>query len=208
VRPLARVIAILLGAFYLAFGAWAFLDPASFAESIASFPPYNGHLLKDLGAFQFGLGVGLIAAVTWADGVRATFLGVAAASVLHAVSHIQDRHLGGRASDPYTVGLIALLALAGFGLLGAQRRKSGASCPLTYDITRIEETNRMIACFTMRCRAGPRTQSCSLPTPRLTSSAPRRSAEPAPHVTNVSPAHYRDESPGESGAASCSHMAS
>jgi hypothetical protein len=113
-RRLARAIGVLIGAFYLAFGAWAFLDPASFAESVASFPPYNGHLLKDLGAFQFGLGVGLIIAVTWADGVRAAFLGVAAASVLHAASHIQDRHLGGRPFDPYAVGLIALLTLAGF----------------------------------------------------------------------------------------------
>jgi hypothetical protein len=92
--------------------------PESFAESVASFPPYNGHYLKDLGAFQVGLGVGLLAAVTWMDGVSAAFLGVAAASVLHAVSHLQDRDLGGRVSDPYTVGLIALLVLTGLAFSG------------------------------------------------------------------------------------------
>jgi predicted anti-sigma-YlaC factor YlaD len=122
VRRWARIIGLLVGAFYLVFGVWAFLAPESFAESVASYPPYNSHYLKDLGAFQVGLGVGMVAAVAWADGISAAFLGVAAASVLHAASHIQDRALGGRASDPYTVGLIALLVLTG---LAFSRRRNG-----------------------------------------------------------------------------------
>jgi hypothetical protein len=127
VQQLAQVIGVLVGVSYLVFGVWAFLAPESFAESVASFPPYNSHYLKDLGAFQFGLGVGLVAAVTWADGVTAAFLGVAAASVLHAVSHIQDRDLGGRVSDPYAVGLVALLVLTGLAFWGRRNTETRRS---------------------------------------------------------------------------------
>ncbi|MQA14810.1 MAG: hypothetical protein GEV09_11720 [Pseudonocardiaceae bacterium] len=116
----ARWVAVLAGLFYLVFGVWAFAAPASFAETVASFPPYNLHYLHDLGAFQVGLGVALLAAVVWSNALGAVLAGVAAASVLHAVSHVLDQDLGGRASDPYSVGLVALAVLA--GLAAAARR--------------------------------------------------------------------------------------
>ncbi len=109
----ARWVAVVTGLFYLVFGVWAFAAPASFAETVASFPPYNVHYLHDLGAFQVGLGVALLAAVIWSNALGAVLAGVAAASVLHTVSHWIDQGLGGRASDPYSVGLIALVVLVG-----------------------------------------------------------------------------------------------
>lgn len=109
----ARLIAAFAGLYYVVFGAWAFAAPESFASSIATFPPYNEHYLHDLGAFQVGLGVTLLAAAAWAGDVAVVLLGAAVASILHAVSHVLDRDLGGRAIDPYAVGLIAVVVLLG-----------------------------------------------------------------------------------------------
>lgn len=117
---MARWVAVLAGFFYLVFGMWAFAAPGSFAETVASFPPYNVHYLHDLGAFQVGLGVALLAAVIWSNALGAVLAGVAATSVLHTVSHVTDHGLGGRASDPYSLGLLAVVVLV--GLVEAARR--------------------------------------------------------------------------------------
>jgi len=56
----ARVIALVTGVSYFVAGAWAFMVPASFSSSVAAFPPYNQHLVHDVGAFQVGLGLALL----------------------------------------------------------------------------------------------------------------------------------------------------
>jgi uncharacterized membrane protein len=110
-RRLARSLAAILGVFYLVFGVWAFFWPQSFYEAVASFAPFNLHFLHDLGAFQIGLGAVLLLALRWHDALSATLGGVAAGSVMHAVSHVVDRDLGGRPSDPFAVAFIAVLAV-------------------------------------------------------------------------------------------------
>ena len=94
-------------AFYLVFGVWSFADPASFAAHIATFKPYNRHLMHDVGAFQVGLGVALVVALLPVGARTAALWGVAGASVLHAVAHFLDSELGGRGSDPWTLSLFA-----------------------------------------------------------------------------------------------------
>jgi hypothetical protein len=47
---------------FLVFGAWAFADPESFFDEVATFEPYNQHLIQDVGAFQIGLGAVLLIA--------------------------------------------------------------------------------------------------------------------------------------------------
>ena len=112
-RSLPRLIAGAVGLLTIALGVWALADPQSFYEQIATYPPYNQHLFHDAGAFQVGIGASLLLAVFVRD---ALLLGLAAGgvgTVLHAVSHVIDRHLGGRTTDPWALGLLALVVVAG-----------------------------------------------------------------------------------------------
>jgi hypothetical protein len=113
-RTFAKVIAALAAAFYLVVGIWAFAAPESFAENIATFPPYNEHLTHDAGAFLTGLGVAALAGLLLSDALAAVLAGVAAGSLLHGVSHIVDHDLGGRSSDPWTVTIFGVVTLAAF----------------------------------------------------------------------------------------------
>jgi hypothetical protein len=62
-----RAVVLLTGSIMLALGFWAFFAPRSFAEQIATFPPYNHHLLHDLGAFQIGIGTAVLLTLVWRD---------------------------------------------------------------------------------------------------------------------------------------------
>ena len=94
----------------LAFGAWAFLAPRSFSGFI-DYAPYNRHLIHDAGAFQLGIGVSLLVALWWTDGLLVALTGFAVASGLHTLSHALDRQLGGHDSDVPSLGLLTLIAL-------------------------------------------------------------------------------------------------
>jgi hypothetical protein len=106
--PVPVVIAVAFGLLLLGFGIWAFAGPASFYQRVATYPPYSRHLMHDLGAFQIGVGALVFAALFFRDGVLAALFGGGVGAVLHFVAHLEDRHLGGRSSDPWTVGVIAL----------------------------------------------------------------------------------------------------
>jgi hypothetical protein len=93
-------------------GIWAFSSPRGFYDSLATYPPYNAHLLRDIGAFNFGFGVVLLAALRFRDGLLVALTGVAAAAVAHALSHFIDRGDGGRVTDPYLFALLAVLLVA------------------------------------------------------------------------------------------------
>ena len=123
-RTAGKVVAAIAGLFYLTFGIWAFGAPESFAANIANYGTYNEHLTHDLGAFQIGIGVGALAGVLIADALAAALAGVAAASVMHGVSHIVDEGTGGRASDPWTVSLAGLLVLLAFLVVARRKRAS------------------------------------------------------------------------------------
>ena len=108
---LARVIALIVGAFYLASGAWSFLYPSSFYGTVASFVPYNLHLLHDLGAFQVGLGLVLVVPVLLKLPLRAPLIAVLAASLLHVVAHLEDIRLGGHPATDLPALLLIVVAL-------------------------------------------------------------------------------------------------
>jgi hypothetical protein len=110
-RRVVGGIVLLAAAFYTLFGAWALLSPRSFFETVAPFPPYNEHFLHDLGAFQLGLGAALFAALAIRGSLVAVLVGVAVGSVLHAVAHAVDAHLGGQPTDPWALGLLAVLVV-------------------------------------------------------------------------------------------------
>lgn len=103
------------GAFTLIFGLWALIDAQSFYDEIATFPPYNRHLLHDVGAFQIGLGAALLCAIAWrGDALLAALGGGAAGATAHEIAHIWDSDLGGRDSDPITLGVIAAILVVTF----------------------------------------------------------------------------------------------
>ena len=104
-------------------GAWAFVDPGSFYQRVAHFPPYNRHFLHDAGAFQLGLGTALMLGMAGWDGRRVVLWAVAVASALHAVSHIVDRDLGGRGTDPIVLSLVAAAFVVAAMLASRTRRE-------------------------------------------------------------------------------------
>lgn len=103
------------GLFTLAFGIWALVDTTGFYDNIAEFPPYNKHFLHDLGAFQMGLGAALLFALLWRDdAILAALGGAAVGATAHEIAHVADNGLGGRNSDPWTLGIIAIILVAVF----------------------------------------------------------------------------------------------
>ena len=123
-RTFAKIVAVFAAASYLVQSIWAFAAPESFAGYIANYPPYNEHLVHDSGAFAIGLGTAALAGLLLSDALAAVLAGVAAASLLHGVSHIMDHGLGGRASDPWTVSVIGLAILCGF-VVAVRSRRAG-----------------------------------------------------------------------------------
>ena len=103
------IITALSGTWILAVGLWALLAPESFANWI-DFPPYAEHLLHDVGAFQIGIGLSLLAGLAWTDGKSVALLGFVAAGVIHTVNHTIDLDLGGHAADIWLIGASTVLA--------------------------------------------------------------------------------------------------
>jgi len=103
------------GVFTLALGVWAIVDTRSFFDNIGHFPPYNRHFLHDVGAFQIGLGAAALFSLLWRrDAVLAALGGAAAGGTAHEIAHVVDEGIGGRSSDPYSLGLVAVLLVAVF----------------------------------------------------------------------------------------------
>jgi hypothetical protein len=111
IRTIQATVAV-LALVSLAAGLWAMIDARSFYLDAAPFPPYNVHLLHDIGAFQIGLGACLVAGLLLHDALLAVLVGNTFAGVAHFVAHVVDRTRGGHASDPYVFGVLALLLIA------------------------------------------------------------------------------------------------
>ena len=101
-----------LGATQIVIGVWLAVAPDSFIDEVAAFGPADHHFLRDLGTFQVGIGIALLAAVgrpTWRVPVLFAAL---AQSALHTINHLFD--IGG--TDPGwqgPVNFVSLLLLTG-----------------------------------------------------------------------------------------------
>jgi peptidoglycan/LPS O-acetylase OafA/YrhL len=109
---LVRVAWTLAVAGFLGLGIWAFFSPRSFYDSLATYPPFHAHFVRDIGAFNFGIGISLLAALRFRDSLLVALTGAAAAAVAHALSHLIDRGQGGRDSDPIVFALLAAVLVA------------------------------------------------------------------------------------------------
>jgi hypothetical protein len=116
--------ATLAGGFLVAFGVWAMFAPVSFFDQVATFEPYNRHLIQDIGAFQIGLGLVLLLAAMLADSMATGLIGVGLASLAHTASHLLGLDLGGRPEldIPAFAGLGLVLLGAGWIRLRSQRQ--------------------------------------------------------------------------------------
>ncbi len=120
----ARIVAIVAGLSFVAFGLWAFVDARSFYEELAAFPPFNRHLLHDIGAFQIGIGSMLLLSSFLLDALGAALTGAAVGAVFHFAAHVWDKDIGGKNSDPWVFGVVALVLIA--GAVAQRTRRRGA----------------------------------------------------------------------------------
>jgi hypothetical protein len=88
-----RLITVLIAVFALielVTSLWMLTAPSSFFAHIGPFGPYNGHYLRDVAAFQAGIGIALLASV-WMRPLRpGAVCALLAASALHAINHFAD----------------------------------------------------------------------------------------------------------------------
>lgn len=110
-RVFVTIAAIVAGGFMLIFGVWSLMFSRSFANLI-DFPPYNVHLLHDVGGFQIGIGVSVLVSLIWSDSIGVALVGFIVAGTIHSMNHALDRPLGGHSFDQWGLAGIALLAVA------------------------------------------------------------------------------------------------
>ena len=137
-RLVIRGVLSAIGAGHLIVFALAFFTPAWFFAHIAPFPPFNGHFLADIGAFNAPLGVGLLLAAREPERYRAVIGLAALGNLLHASSHLRDMDLHLPPHMTLAAGLTqqALFLLPGVVLLliaarGAPRDAARATTPVT-----------------------------------------------------------------------------
>lgn len=106
-----RIVAALGAAGFVLTGLGAMLAPEAFYDAAATFPPYNQHLLQDIGAFNLGLGAALLLALRpRADALQVALAGGAVAATAHVASHAIGHDLGG--TPLLDIPLFALTAVA------------------------------------------------------------------------------------------------
>ncbi len=120
-RTRSGLVWAVVGVLITGTGVWAFFAPHNFYDNIATYPPYNRHLFHDVGAFTIGLGLAFFIAMRVRSALTVAIAANAAAAIMHAISHIIDRDLGGKTSDPWFLSAVGL-ALA----VPAIRRLRGA----------------------------------------------------------------------------------
>jgi PPOX class probable F420-dependent enzyme len=90
-------------------GVAALVAPSWFADT-AGFPRRT-HFVHDAGAFQLGIGVTLLLAVAWRDGLALALAGFLVANTTHAVNHAVDLGLGGHPWDAWGLAAVSLLTV-------------------------------------------------------------------------------------------------
>lgn len=119
-----KAIVGIIGLLTVGIGVWSFVDPGSFAAFVQY--PMHTHFLHDIGAFQIGIGVTLLLALLWEDGVAAALGGFLTGNTLHIVSHVMDSDLGGRPTDWLWLSLLSVVSLV---TLLARLRQIAATRP-------------------------------------------------------------------------------
>ena len=109
-RRFVLAVTLVAGLFMTAAGVAVLLAPGWFADP-AGFPRHT-HFVHDAGAFQLDIGVTLLLALIWHDGLALVLAGFLVANTTHAVNHAVDLDLGGRSGDPWGLAALSLLTAA------------------------------------------------------------------------------------------------
>jgi PPOX class probable F420-dependent enzyme len=107
-------VTLLAGLFMTAAGVAALLAPGWFADA-AGFPRHP-HFVHDAGAFQLGIGITLLLALIWHDGLALALAGFLVANTTHAINHAVDLDQGGHRGDPWGLAALSLLTAAALGV--------------------------------------------------------------------------------------------
>jgi hypothetical protein len=116
-----RVVAAGSGTLFVVSGLWAILNPRSFFDTVATFEPYNQHLIQDIGAFQVGLGAVLLLALFARDALATALIGVGIGSAAHVASHVVGHDLGGNPQLDIPFFSIITVALISAGMVRWRR---------------------------------------------------------------------------------------
>jgi hypothetical protein len=113
-NKLPRIVAIVGGVSFVALGLYGFLAPQDFFDQLATFPPYNVHLIHDIGAFNIAIGTMLVLAATARDGLFAALAGATIGQGFHLASHVMDEELGENQSTmiPVIAAVTVILLVA------------------------------------------------------------------------------------------------
>lgn len=122
----AGIAAVIGGISLVGFGLLAVFAPRTFYDTVAAWPPYNHHFVHDIGAFQIGLGAVLLLALRFRDALFVALAGTGLGAAIHALVHVIDRDLGGKATDPIVMALLAALLLAGAATRWRETGTSGS----------------------------------------------------------------------------------
>jgi PPOX class probable F420-dependent enzyme len=109
-RRFVLTVTLVAGLFMTAAGVVALLAPGVVRRRRRLPPP--SPLRPRRRPFQLGLGVTLLLAVAWRDGLALVLAGFLVANTAHAVNHAVDLDLGGRSGDPWGLAALSLLAAA------------------------------------------------------------------------------------------------
>jgi PPOX class probable F420-dependent enzyme len=109
-RRFVLAVTLLAGLFMTAAGVAALLAPSWFADATGY--ARHTHFVHDAGAFQLGIGITLLLALAWRDGLALALAGLLAANATHAVNHAVDLDLGGRAWDAWGLAALSLVTAA------------------------------------------------------------------------------------------------
>jgi hypothetical protein len=123
-RRLVLAVTLLAGLFMTAAGVAALLAPGWFADT-AGFPRHP-HFVHDAGAFQLGIGVTLVLAVAWRDGLALALAGFLVANTTHAVNHAVDLDLGGHPWDGWGLAAVSLRHCCVWWVRGMLNRRQPA----------------------------------------------------------------------------------
>ncbi len=118
--PIVTALISAFAAIELLTSLWMVAAPGSFFENIGPFGPYNAHYLRDVAAFQAGIGLALLASI-WLRALRpGAVCALLAASALHAVNHIADLNaVANSNADLIDAVLVTLTAIVAAWLLKA-----------------------------------------------------------------------------------------
>ena len=112
---MVRAVLLVAGLSQLLVGVWAFVDPGSFYDVVATYPPRNDHFLKDIGAWNIGLGLAAVIASRTPSWQRGMLAVLAVQYLLHAVSHAIDLDV----ADSEAMGIFTFVTQAAVAILCA-----------------------------------------------------------------------------------------